>query len=1110
MTNDPGPATHAPQGDMPELSQAEYRLLLENSVDVVFLTVGGVLRWISPAFTALAGWRPEDLLGRSKIDFWHPDDCEAVAALRDRVELGETGTGVLRLRTRDGAYVWVELSLRPYRSKDGRPGVVGTLRDVGERVAAEQALAASEERYRLLADNVTDVLWVVDLDTGFYAYISPSVELLSGYTQAEVLGVPMEERLAPESAQLAKAMLGQALGAYLKGDADAVVVAEVGLLHKHGGVVPAEITARFLPSSDGRPHQVIGVSRDITERRAAEQALRMQRDLSVALSSISDLPQALDAVLRAALTVDGVDCGGVYLVDADTGDLDLAVHHGLPPAFVAGASHFAAGSPNAALVMAGSAVYRRHEEVESVVRPDRPGQEEGLRAAAVVPIRFEGRVVAALNLASHTKDELTQKARTVVETLAAQVGGVLARVRAEEALRESEERLNSVIEGTNVGTWDWHVQSGATVFNERWAEIVGWTLADLAPLSVQTWTDLTHPEDLKESEAQLAQVFTRGRSLYDTECRLRHRDGSWVWVHDRGKVTEWTADGLPKRMTGTHVDITARRAAEDALRARSDELDALLAVSRAIVSSLDYERVLLEVARSAGEALGSPECVVWEYAPHGDLALFRCLWEREPVAGLAQSLTGTSFDVATHTGGLEGLRSGNVMQQSRSDPWLSPEDCQGMDKWDEKTWLTVPLVSERGLLGVMTLVETERERTFTTDEVRLAAAIGEQAAVALDNALLHREQEERNRWLDALVEAGRQVASKLAMDELLENVARLAAESVRAPVAYLYEYAAERDMLIARSRYGPEGVARSEPIGTALSVDETPEDRRALIDGEVFVETLSDPGLADYARRVMEVSGEKTLVNVPFRFAGEPLGMLVLIETEAERVFTPDELAYLRAFGEQTAVALNNARLYAKIEAQAASDGLTGLANHRTFHERLEQELARAQRYGTPLSLLLLDVDDFKAVNDVHGHQAGDEVLRLLAGIIAGEVRCDIDVPARYGGEEFAVILPSTDIAECVSSEQVVAIGQRLCDEDETPAHEAGAEVVAERIRAHIAATSFPCGEAQASRVTVSIGVASYPRMAADARALLACADAALYAAKRAGKNVVSLGEGSG
>jgi GGDEF domain-containing protein len=486
------------------------------------------------------------------------------------------------------------------------------------------------------------------------------------------------------------------------------------------------------------------------------------------------------------------------------------------------------------------------------------------------------------------------------------------------------------------------------------------------------------------------------------------------------------------------------------------------------------------------------------------MALFRCLWERTPVPNLAESLVGTSYDINVHLGGLEALRAGEVVQLSRSDPRLSETDRAEMDRWGEKTWLTVPLVSARGLLGVMVLIESASERAFTPDEVRLAKAFGEQGAVAIDNARSHREQEERNRRLDALVEAGRQVTSMLAMDGLLENIARLAAESVQAPLACIYEYDAQRDVLVMRSRLGADGVGRSEAVGSEHKLAGFPGDRGALVRGEVFQRAMSDPGLADSARRRMEAAGEKTQVIVPFRFAGEPLGMLVLIETEAERTYTTEELDYLGAFGKQAAIAVNNARLYTTIEAQAATDGLTGLANRRTFHERLDQEIARARRYETPLSLLMLDIDDFKRVNDAHGHQVGDEVLRSLAHVITREVRRDIDLPARYGGEEFVVILPGIDVVESRPPEPAGDNGSRPPHAVGTPAEQGDAQSVAERIRARVAATPFPCGAEEAAwRVTMSIGIAAYPREAVDAHGLITRADEALYAAKRDGKNSV-------
>ena len=116
---------------------------------------------------------------------------------------------------------------------------------------------------------------------------------------------------------------------------------------------------------------------------------------------------------------------------------------------------------------------------------------------------------------------------------------------------------------THVGTWEWSVQTGKTLFNERWAEIIGYTLEELAPISIETWLNLAHPDDIKTAEIMLQKHFLGELDYYDNECRMKHKNGSWVWVHDRGKVVEWTPDGRPLRMYGTHGDITERKQVED-------------------------------------------------------------------------------------------------------------------------------------------------------------------------------------------------------------------------------------------------------------------------------------------------------------------------------------------------------------------------------------------------------------------------------------------------------------------------------------------------------------------------------------------------------------------
>ena len=140
-----------------------------------------------------------------------------------------------------------------------------------------------------------------------------------------------------------------------------------------------------------------------------------------------------------------------------------------------------------------------------------------------------------------------------------------AQVRAARALHDERRRLAWIIEGTGAGTWEWNVQTGETRFNARWAGIIGRTLQELGPVSIQTWLDHAHPEDLERSAAALQRHFDGQTDSYDCEARMRHRDGHWVWVHDRGRVMTRTADGRPEWMFGTHVDISARKAQEQAL-----------------------------------------------------------------------------------------------------------------------------------------------------------------------------------------------------------------------------------------------------------------------------------------------------------------------------------------------------------------------------------------------------------------------------------------------------------------------------------------------------------------------------------------------------------------
>lgn len=140
------------------------------------------------------------------------------------------------------------------------------------------------------------------------------------------------------------------------------------------------------------------------------------------------------------------------------------------------------------------------------------------------------------------------------------------RKQAESRLAEEQQRLSYILEGTNVGTWEWNVQTGETIFNERWAGTIGYNLAELAPVSIETWIQFAHPDDLAASNDLLQRHFRKELPYYECEARMRHKNGDWVWVLDRGKVATWTEDGKPLMMCGTHQDITDRKLAEEEIR----------------------------------------------------------------------------------------------------------------------------------------------------------------------------------------------------------------------------------------------------------------------------------------------------------------------------------------------------------------------------------------------------------------------------------------------------------------------------------------------------------------------------------------------------------------
>jgi diguanylate cyclase (GGDEF)-like protein len=302
----------------------------------------------------------------------------------------------------------------------------------------------------------------------------------------------------------------------------------------------------------------------------------------------------------------------------------------------------------------------------------------------------------------------------------------------------------------------------------------------------------------------------------------------------------------------------------------------------------------------------------------------------------------------------------------------------------------------------------------------------------------------------------------------------------------LSTYERERNVFVPKAHSGGEkewNALRSREIPAEEITRWWTERHRVSKSFHVRERREGEPALARaQARRVLAAGEEawraEELIWIPLYSEDRLLGCLQVDDPRDGRSPGVETIRALEIFANQAVVAIENARSYAEAREQSIRDSLTGAYNHRHFQEVLQRELGRAERVGRPLAVLMLDIDDFKSINDRFGHPVGDAILQGIVAEIRSEVRGDMDLLARYGGDEFALVLPETPMSEAV--------------------------LVAERVRRRIDERLFRMPDSRdVLRVTVSIGLASYPDDSTEKRSLVGKADAALYRAKHGGKNAV-------
>jgi PAS domain S-box-containing protein len=311
-------------------------------------------------------------------------------------------------------------------------------REVSEHKATSEMVHEAGQLFEQLTENTTDVFWVTDPLKREVEYISPAFERIWGKSCESLRRAPsvwIEGIHRDDRERVTRGMLNkQILGEYDE---------EYRVLRTDGVVRWVHDRAFPVKDEHGAVYRLIGITEDVTERKRAEQLLQAERDIGTALSSTSDLKFALDRLLAIAMQLEGIDCGGVYLMDRRTGELNLEGHCGLSGSFLKRISHYKADALETRLARAGKSTYVRHDQIPRTLEV--LWGSEGLQALAVVPVQNKGEVLGMFTLGSYEQTEIPTRTRIGIEMIASQVAGAIARIRAEAAQRRSDAHVRMVV-----------------------------------------------------------------------------------------------------------------------------------------------------------------------------------------------------------------------------------------------------------------------------------------------------------------------------------------------------------------------------------------------------------------------------------------------------------------------------------------------------------------------------------------------------------------------------------------------------------------------------------------------------------------------------------------
>jgi diguanylate cyclase (GGDEF)-like protein len=544
-------------------------------------------------------------------------------------------------------------------------------------------------------------------------------------------------------------------------------------------------------------------------------------------------------------------------------------------------------------------------------------------------------------------------------------------------------------------------------------------------------------------------------------------------------------------------------------------------ISESIRHSLDLQEILNTSVRELGTALSASRCCLAILDTHDtadmndDELVFDYVWWDDNRGGAP--LHNRTIRIAKDGVLKMILEQGSILSLDViGDDWnpLFEESGESPADWKSiKSLIACPINSNDGAIGLVLVHQCDELRTWTDAELELVDGITSHVALAMQHARLYirtKTMAEQEMLINHIVSS---VRSSLDLDTILSTVCLEVGRALGADRCMIAQPRPEGPLIVTHDFHGDKLTSAkslnlysdqidfhpNEPatVGNAkhytllginleklLGENGSPlhslrTDDPSMTQGEspmAVINNIHDDSRSLPFREFLTKVDSQSLIAAPLLNDKRLVGLLMVHQCQRARNWRASEIRLLAAVADQLAIAISHAQLFAQVKYQAITDGLTGLYNHIYFKNRLAEEIKTAQRKGLPCSLLMIDLDKLKQINDNFGHPVGDAAIRQVSSILKKLLRSG-DTAARYGGEEFGVILPGTSLAE--------------------------AALIADRLCAQIRNTPVP----GLGKISVSIGGACYPQHATTSAELIAKADKALYVAKNSGRDQARLHE---